>query len=64
MPTGVVSWPNIAVNAFFVGPDFFRAEPRQQISLLLQAVAGATPNIETAFIPAYVSFAEWIHDHA
>lgn len=64
---GVVSWSagsDVAGNSLFIGEDFFRAEPRQQISLLLQALAGATPDVETAFIPAYVSFAEWIHDNA
>lgn len=67
LATGVVSWPSgatLASDTVFIGPDFFRAEARQQISLLLQALAGATPDIETAFIPAYVSFAEWIHDNA
>lgn len=67
LATGVVSWPSgatLASDTVFVGPNFFRAEARQQISLLLQALAGATPDIETAFIPAYVSFAEWIHDNA
>ncbi|MBK5212347.1 MAG: DUF4157 domain-containing protein [Flavobacteriaceae bacterium] len=67
LATGVVSWPSgatLASDTVFVGPDFFRAEARQQISLLLQALAGATPDVETAFIPAYVSFAEWIHDNA
>lgn len=65
--SGVVSWPSgspLASDIVLIGPDFFRADPRQQISLLLEALAGATPDIETTFIPAYVSFAEWIHDHA
>jgi outer membrane protein OmpA-like peptidoglycan-associated protein len=67
LTAGVVNWSagsSMASDTLFIGDDFFRADPRQQISLLLQALAGATPDIETAFIPAYVSFAEWIHDNA
>jgi hypothetical protein len=45
-----------------IGPDFFLATPDNQISLLLEGLARATPDIEPAFIPAYVSLAEWIHN--
>ena len=67
LTAGVVTWSggaSLAGDTVFIGDDFFRAEPRQQISLLLQALATATPDIESAFIPAYVSFAEFIHDNA
>ena len=67
LTVGVVTWvggATIADDTLFIGPDFFRADARQQISLLLEALAKATPGVETAFIPAYVSFAEFIHDNA
>jgi len=67
MPSGVVSWPatgGFASNTLRVGPDFFRASPDSQVSLLLENLARSTPNIETAFVPAYVAFAKWIHERA
>ncbi|HBC05276.1 MAG TPA: hypothetical protein DC015_14050, partial [Aequorivita sp.] len=67
LAVGVVSWmggASIAGDTLFIGPDFFRADPRQQISLLLEALAASTPGVEAAFIPAYVSFAEFMHDNA
>ncbi|MEM7084573.1 MAG: DUF4157 domain-containing protein [Bacteroidota bacterium] len=68
MPTGVINWPagsgGLASDSFQVGADFFRASPEEQISLLLQHLAGATQDVETAFIPAYVEFARWIHERA
>ncbi len=67
LAVGVVSWmggATIAGDTLFIGPDYFRADPRQQISLLLEALAASTPGVEAAFIPAYVSFAEFMHDNA
>jgi len=68
MPSGVISWPagsnGMASDTFRVGPDFFKASPEQQISLLLQHQAAATQGVEAAFIPAYVEFAKWIHENA
>ncbi len=67
MSTGVVRWlagsarSAIAGDHIEVGPDFFRATPEDQISLLLEALARSTPDVEVAFIPAYVSLAAWIH---
>jgi len=67
VPAGVVAWsaggatsPN-AGDEVTVGPDFFRATPEDQISLLLQALAFRIPDVERDFIPAYVSLAAWIH---
>jgi hypothetical protein len=66
MPSGVISWPagigGLASDTFQVGADFFRAGPEEQISLLFQHLAAATQDVETAFIPAYVAFAKWIHE--
>ncbi len=67
MPSGVVSWATgsvVPADNFSVGPDFFRATPEHQISLLLQTLAQAVPNIETAFIPGYVTMAKFVHDNA
>jgi hypothetical protein len=65
MGSGVVTWPAggslLAAASLQIGPDFFTATPDDQISLLLQSLAGSTPDVETAFIPAYVSLAAWIH---
>jgi hypothetical protein len=44
-----------------IGPDFFTATPADQISLLLESLARATPDVEAPFVPAYVSLAAWIH---
>jgi hypothetical protein len=65
MAAGVVSWPGsalIAGNTLQVGPEFFRATPQNQVSLLLESLAGATIDVEPAFVPAYVSLAKWMHD--
>ena len=70
MNTGLVSWnppaagtsPFLAGTTIGIGPDFFRATPEDQISLLLEQLAKATKGVEPAFIPAYVSLAKWIHD--
>lgn len=68
MPSGIISWPagmgGFASVMLRIGPDFFRASPDNQVSLLLQNLAGSTPDVEVAFIPAYVSFAEFIHNNA
>lgn len=66
MATGGVKWPSTATDwlagaVFEVGPDFFRATPGDQISLLLETLARSTRDVEPAFVPAYVSLAEWIH---
>jgi hypothetical protein len=66
---GEVTWTsaagsNLANPSFTVGGDFFRATADDQVSLLVQHLAGATRNVEAAFIPAYVALAEWIHRHA
>ncbi|MGH7391044.1 MAG: eCIS core domain-containing protein [Candidatus Rokuibacteriota bacterium] len=65
MATGVVSWPVamtfVAGDTLEVGPDFFRATPDHQVSLLLENLAHATRDVESAFVPGYVSLAEWIH---
>jgi hypothetical protein len=66
MAAGVVSWPPgapafVAGAALEVGPDFFRATPDDQVSLLLENLARATRDVEPAFVPAYVSLAQWIH---
>ncbi len=68
IPAGIISWPK-AANGFAsdtlqVGPDFFNATPENQVSLLLENLARSTPDVEAAFIPAYVSFAEFIHSKA
>ena len=65
MAAGIVSWPGsalVAGNTLQVGPEFFRATPQNQVSLLLQNLAVATLDVEPAFVPAYVSLAKWIHD--
>jgi outer membrane protein OmpA-like peptidoglycan-associated protein len=63
--TGVVSWPaSIALipgASLSVGPDFFRAARDDQAPLLLEGLARATSAVEPAFVPAYVTLAEWIH---
>jgi hypothetical protein len=63
--SGVVSWTTapgwLAGTSLSVGPDFFRAVPRDQIALLFEALARATRDVEPAFVPAYVTLAEWIH---
>jgi len=68
MPSGVISWPAggavLASDTLRIGPDFFRASSENQVSLLLQNLAGATPHVEAAFIPSYVSFAKFMHDNA
>jgi hypothetical protein len=75
MAAGVVKWgapPVVTVGAIppqawlagdslQVGPDFFKATAADQISLLLEALAKVTRDVEPAFIPAYVSLAAWIH---
>jgi hypothetical protein len=65
MAAGVVTWPSagplVAAKSLQIGPDFFTAIPADQVSLLLEALATSTPDIEPAFIPAYVSLAAWIH---
>lgn len=63
--SGVVSWPStvgfVAGASLWVGPDFFRATPRDQVALLLESLARATRDVEPDFVPAYVTLAEWIH---
>jgi hypothetical protein len=67
MASGEVKWPAsggtdmLASDKLEIGPDFFRASPGDQISLLLEALARSTKDVEPAFVPAYVSLAEWIH---
>jgi len=66
MAAGVVTWPaggsSLASSSLQIGPDFFAATSDDQISLLVESLAKATPDVEPAFIPAYVSLAAWIHD--
>ena len=67
MATSVVTWPTagtsvVASNSLQVGPDFFRATPAHQVSLLLEALARSTQDIEASFVPAYVTLAEWMHN--
>jgi hypothetical protein len=67
MAAGVISWSRtgtawIADNTLQIGPDFFRATPEDQVSLLLEYVARATQEVEPAFVPAYVTLAKWIHE--
>jgi len=63
--SGGVNWPAssavIPGASLSVGPDFFRAVLRDQVALLLEALARATSDVEPAFVPAYVTLAEWIH---
>jgi len=66
---GAVTWappaassPFLAAPALSIGPEFFRAPPEDQISLLLEPLARNTRDVEPAFAPAYVSLAKWIHD--
>jgi hypothetical protein len=65
MAAGTVNWPVagtwVAGHDLDLGPDFFRATAPHQISLLVQNLAQATRDVEAAFVPAYVSLAEWIH---
>ena len=64
---GLVNWPtdgDLGADHFDVGPIFFKASPEHQISLLLQAVAMATPDVEKQFVPSYVSLAKFIHENA
>jgi hypothetical protein len=68
MAAGVVSWPApsaaslIAGDTLEVGADFFRATPEDQVSLLLETLARSTRDVESAFVPAYVSLARWFHE--
>jgi hypothetical protein len=69
--TGTVTWASPAAGSPFlagaslsIGPDFFRADPEDQVSLLLESVAGQTKDLEPAFVPAYASLAKWIHQNA
>ena len=66
MAAGVVNWPVaatwVAGAGVSIGPDFFRATAGNQVSLLLEGLAGATRDVESAYIPAYVTLAKWIHD--
>jgi hypothetical protein len=63
----VVNWDagapgsSVAGTNIEVTPDFFRATPADQVSLLLEALARKIPDVEAAFVPAYVALAEWIH---
>ncbi len=63
--TGGVTWATtsglMAGKSLTVGPEFFRAVPRDQVALLLESLARATKHVEPAFVPAYVTLAEWIH---
>lgn len=64
---GIVKWAkdgDLAADNFEVGPDFFAATFDNQISLLVEAVANATADVESAFVPSYVSFARWVHENA
>jgi len=47
-----------------IGGDFFRANAADRIALLLEHLARASRDVEPAFVPAYVSLARWIHEHA
>jgi len=68
MASGGVSWPAPSAASFFagdtleIGPDFFRATGDDQVSLLLDALARSTRDVEPAFVPAYVSLARWFHE--
>ena len=68
MPAGLINWPavpnNLASVSLNIGPDFFRATADNQVSLLLEALSHSTPGVEAAFVPGYVAFAKWIHEHA
>jgi outer membrane protein OmpA-like peptidoglycan-associated protein len=64
--TGTVRWPPSAPNwiagdTLEIGADFFRATTDDQVALLLENLARATRDVEPAYVPAYVSLAEWIH---
>ena len=48
---------SLAGTTIEVGPDFFRATPDDQASLLLEALARKIPDVEPAFVPAYVALA-------
>jgi hypothetical protein len=66
VPTGVVSWTSggtawVAGSTLEAGPEFFRATPEDQVSILLENLARATRDVEAAYVPAYVSLAAWIH---
>ncbi len=67
MASGVATWGTPLPQSFSaadnlqVGPDFFRGTADDQISLLLEALAKETRDVEPSFIPAYVSLAAWIH---
>lgn len=66
MPAGVISWPTtagawVAGTTLQIGPDFFRATPDHQVALLLEQLARGTRDVEPAFVPAYVTLADWIH---
>jgi len=52
---------SIASVSVEIGPEFFRAAPEDQVSLLLEQLAGGTKDVEVPFVPAYVSLAAWIH---
>jgi hypothetical protein len=64
-PAGSVAWVGgvspIAGDTVDIGPDFYRATPADQIGLLFDQLATSTLDVETAFIPAYRTLAEWIH---
>jgi len=64
-PAGSVAWVGgvglIAGDTVDIGPDFFRATPTDQIGLLFDQLAASTRDVETVFIPAYRTLAEWIH---
>ena len=66
MATGLINWPVsaglLAGSTLQIGPDFFRATPDDQVSLLVEHLAQATRDVEARFIPAYVSLAKWIHE--
>lgn len=66
MPTGLINWPAaaswVAGSTLQIGPDFFRATPDDQVSLLVEILARVTRDVETSYIPAYVSLAKWIHE--
>jgi hypothetical protein len=67
VPAGVMTWAkdgNLPADHFDVGPDFFKASADNQISILLESMAKATADVESAFIPGYVTFARWIHENA
>ena len=64
---GIVAWPtdgDLGADHFDVGPVFFTASAEHQISLLLQALATATPDVEKQFVPSYVSLAKFMHENA